>query len=204
MAKHYNGTTVWGTLDKFANKMTENNKSFIEIYVHCQHPEYGNVKVLGRIWSKDVIDDFMKHVKDGTIKRGTELRLEGNIQQYDGRNDVIRTSFNFYRFEFGPLKERKAAFRLVGKVVSFNEDEDKLKILIIQEQKENFEPRQDEVEVIVPKIIQLEMPGNLETDTLIRIKGYLQCEEDEFGEAKEYQRPVVKQLEIIEQIADSR
>lgn len=195
--KHYNGATVWGCLDKFANKMTENSKPFTEVFVHCQHPAYGGVKVLGRIWSKDVIDAFMDDVKKGKIKKGVELRLEGNMQQYNGRNEAVRTSFNFYRYEFGPLKERKAAFRLVGEVVSFADD--KLKILVIQEQKEDFEPRREEFEVTVPTIVQLEMPVNLALapGQTVRVKGYMEMEEDEFGEAKEFQRPVVKQLEII-------
>lgn len=193
MTKHYNGATVWGILDKFARKITDSGRPYLEIFIHCQHAQYGNVKVLGRIWGKDVVDGFMDEVKDGKIKKGVELRLEGNMQQYNGRNEDVRTSFNFYRYEFGPLKERKAAFRLVGEVVSF--EDDKLKILVIQEQKENFESKQEEFDVVVPKIVQLEMPVNLESGTTVRIKGYLQCEEDEFGEAKEYQRPVVKQVD---------
>lgn len=195
MTKHYNGATVWGILDKFARKITDSGRPYLEIFIHCQHAQYGNVKVLGRIWGKDVVDGFMDEVKDGKIKKGVELRLEGSVQQYNGRNEDVRTSFNFYRYEFGPLKERKAAFRLVGEVVSF--EDDKLKILVIQEQKENFESKQEEFDVVVPKIVQLEMPVNLESGTTVRIKGYLQCEEDEFGEAKEYQRPVVKQVEIV-------
>lgn len=193
MTKHYNGATVWGILDKFARKITDSGRPYLEIFIHCQHAQYGNVKVLGRIWGKDVVDGFMDEVKDGKIKKGVELRLEGNMQQYNGRNEDVRTSFNFYRYEFGPLKERKAAFRLVGEVVTF--EDDKLKILVIQEQKENFESKQDEFEVVVPKIVQLEMPVNLESGTTVRIKGYLQCEEDEFGESKENQRPVVKQVD---------
>jgi len=195
MTNHYNGATIWGILDKFARKISDGGKPYVEIFIHCQHTQYGNVKVLGRIWGKDVSDAFMDDVREGKMKKGVELRLEGNMQQYRDKGENVRTSFNFYRYEFGPLKERKAAFRLVGEVVSF--DDDKLKVLVIQEQKENFEPKQEEFEVVVPKIVQLEMPGNLESGTTVRIKGYLQCEEDEFGEAKEYQRPVVKQVEMV-------
>lgn len=195
MTKHYNGATVWGILDKFARKISDGGKPYLEIFIHCQHAQYGNVKILGRIWGKDVVDGFMDDVKDGKMKKGVELRLEGNMQQYHVRNEDVRTSFNFYRYEFGPLKERKAAFRLVGEVASFADDT--LKIVVIQEQKEDFEPKREEFEMIVSKIVQLEMPGNVDAGQVVRAKGYMEMEEDEFGEAKEYQRPVVKHLELV-------
>lgn len=193
--KHYNGATVWGILDKFARKLTDNGKPYLDIFIHCQHAQYGNVKILGRIWGKELVDEFMDDVQNGRIKKGVELRLEGNFQQYDGHDGTVRTSFNFYRYEFGPLKECKAAFRLVGEVISF--EDDKLKILITQEQKGDFEPKQERFEVVVPSIVQLEMPGNLVPGQMVRVKGYMEMEEDEFGDSKEYQHPVVKQLEIV-------
>lgn len=206
MIKHYNGATVWGCLDKFARKVTDNNKPYLETFLLCQHAVYGNVRVLGRIWGKDTVDEFLDDVRAGRIKKGVDMRLEGNIQQYNGRNEETKTTFNFYRYELGPLKEKKAAFRLVGEVVSFDTgnvgcaDYALANIVVIQEQKENFEPKREEFEVFVPNAVLLELPVNPAPGQMVRLKGYLQNEEDEFGESKGQQRPIVRQVEIVQDI----
>lgn len=185
---HYNGATVWGTLDKFQWEKTETGKDYLEIFVDCQHASLGNVRVLGRIWKQDVGEALLKQ-----FQRGSEMRLEGNIQQYQGRNEVTRTTFNFYRFRPGPLKEKKAAFRLVGEVKWF--EGNCLKVLVRQEAKEGYEKKEEVFEVFVPNEILL---GITEPSVgeLVRLKGYIAHEEDEFGDAKGPQRPVVRQLEI--------
>ncbi len=190
--KHYNGATIWGVLEKYKIDQTENGKTFVEIYVHCQHPSYGNVRILGRIWDGDLIETLKTR-----YKKDDEIRLEGSLQQYKGRNDVIRTSFNFYRIQPGPLKEKKAAFRLVGEVQSYQDSI--LKILVRQES-EGYAPKEEVFEVFVPLIVSLEMKNDPEAGKLIRVKGYMQVEEDEFGDAIGQQKPVVKQLEILESI----
>lgn len=206
MIKHYNGATVWGSLDKFARKVTDNNKPYLEIFLLCQHAVYGNVRVLGRIWGRDTVDEFLDDVRAGKIKKGVDLRLEGNIQQYNGRNEETKTTFNFYRYELGPLKEKKAAFRLVGEVVSFDignigcADYALANIVVIQEQKENFETKREEFEVFVPNAVLLELPVNPSPGQMVRLKGYLQNEEDEFGESKGQQRPIARQVEIVQDI----
>lgn len=212
--KFYNGATIWGKLDKFSRETTQGGKAYIEIFVHCQHAQYGNVRILGRIWGQDAVDEFDDNVEIGKIKKGSDLRLEGNIQQYNGRNEAIKTSFNFYRCEPIPLKEYKAAFRLVGEVVSFGSDAgDKtigdnpstgsgcsvmpLRVRVIQKQKEDFEPKEEVFEVYVPNVVMLEIPGSPLPGQAVRLKGYIENPEDEFGDASGVQRPIVKQLEIL-------
>lgn len=205
--KFYNGATIWGKIDKFSQETTATGKAYIEIFVHCQHAQYGNVRILGRIWGQGAVDEFNSNVSTGKIKKGSDLRLEGNIQQYNGRNEAIKTSFNFYRCEPIPLKEYKAAFRLVGEMVSFGADGgDKyvgaenlkpLRVQVIQEQKEDFEPKEEIFEVYVPNVVLLEIPGSPMPGQAVRLKGYIENPEDEFGDSSGVQRPVVKQLEIL-------
>ena len=214
--KYYCGATVWGTLDKFTQKTTENGKSYIEFFIHCPHVQLGNVKILGRLWGEDTVSEFMEDVRIGKIKKNIELRLEGSFQQYSGRGNEARTSFNFYRYGFGPLKEKKAAFRLVGEVVSFGADAGAdvgtrrtvslpqsndfhpLRVRIIQEQKEDFEPKEEIFEVYVPNVILLEIPGSPMPGQAVRLKGYLENPEDEFCDSSGIQKPVVNALEILE------
>lgn len=206
--KFYNGATIWGKLDKFSRETTQGGKAYIEIFVHCQHAQYGNVRILGRIWGQDAVDEFDDNVEIGKIKKGSDLRLEGNIQQYSGRNEAIKTSFNFYRCEPIPLKEYKAAFRLVGEVVSFGygagaktvgaEDFQPLRVRIIQEQKEDFEPKEEVFEVYVPNVVMLEIPGSPMPGQAVRLKGYIENPEDEFGDTSGVQRPIVKVLEVLD------
>ena len=60
--KFYNGATIWGKLDKFSRETTATGKAYIEIFVHCQHVQYGNVRILGRIWGQDAVDEFNDNV----------------------------------------------------------------------------------------------------------------------------------------------
>lgn len=206
--KFYNGATIWGKLDKFSRETTATGKAYIEIFVHCQNPQYGSVRILGRIWGQDAVDEFTSNVSTGRIKKGSDLRLEGNIQQYNGRNEAIKTSFNFYRCEPIPLKEYKAAFRLVGEVVSFGsdagaknvgaEDFQPIRVRVIQEQKEDFEPKEEIFEVYVLNVVMLEIPGSPLPGQAVRLKGYLENPEDEFGDTTGIQRPIVKQMEILD------
>lgn len=212
--KFYNGATIWGKLDKFSRETTQGGKPYIEIFLHCQHAQYGNVRILGRIWGQDAVDEFINNVSTGKVKKGSDLRLEGNIQQYNGRNEAIKTSFNFYRCEQIPLKEYKAAFRLVGEVVSFGVDAGAktvgadpstgsgcnaipLRVRVIQEQKEDFEPKEEIFEVSVPNVVLLEISGSPMPGQAVRLKGYIENPEDEFGDSSGVQRPIVKQLEIL-------
>lgn len=193
---HYNGATVWGQLDKYSWKKTETGKPYLEMFVNCIHAQWGNVRLLGRIWKKDIGE-----ILTARYKHGDEMRLEGNIQQYQGRNEITRTTFNFWDVKPGPLKEQKAAFRLVGEVQEFhtitNDGTPLLKILVVQDQKDDFERKEEEFEVYVPNEVLLEANGNPVEGQIVRVKGYLVAEEDEFGGGKGPQRPVVRCLEVI-------
>lgn len=192
MTRHYNGATIWGTLEKYKLEYTEKRKSYIELYINCPHASYGNVHILGRLWEKEL--DFESF--QARYKKDDEIRLEGNLQQYKGRNEVTRTSFNFYRVQPGPLKEKKAAFRLVGEVVSYA---DQVLKILVRQKNEGYETKEEVFEVFVPLIASLELQKDPEPGRPIRVKGYIEIEEDEFGDALGPQRPVVKQLELIDE-----
>lgn len=187
---HYNGATVWGIVDKVEDKETENGKAYLEILVGCPHAVHGNVRVLGRIWGDANIKAFQADFRKGSL-----VRLEGNMQQYQGRNDVTRTNFNFFRFQPGPLKEMKAAFRLVGQVQGLNDD--KLLLTVCPEAREGYTAKAEEIEVTLPTEVLLDAGGSPEPGQQVRVKGYMVQEEDEFGETTGDQRPVVKQMEIL-------
>lgn len=189
--KHYNGATVWGTLDKYEKKDTETGKPYLDLFVSCQHMQYGNVRVLGRVWGEDNILQFTEK-----FQRNSEIRLEGNIQQYTGRNEQIKTTFNFYKFNHGPLKEQKAAFRLTGIVQSY---EPGVLEIMVRQQNEGYQPKEEifKVSVSLEASLSLGESGDPSPGDTIRVKGYLQVEEDEFGDTKGPQMPVVKQMEII-------
>lgn len=201
--RFYNGATVWGKLDKFSKETTTTGKAYVEIFVLCQHAQYGNVRILGRIWGQDAVNEFNGNVAAGKIKKGVDLRLEGNIQQYSGKSEAIKTTFNFYRCEPIPLQEYKAAFRLTGEVVSFSTTGVKvdgfqpLRIRIIQEQKETFDPKEETFEVYVPSIVMLEITNDPKPGQAVKLKGYIENPIDEYGEAVGAQMPVVRKLEIF-------
>ncbi|GJQ44285.1 MAG: hypothetical protein DWB56_06850 [Candidatus Jettenia sp.] len=108
---------------------------------------------------------------------------------------MVRTTFNFFRIQPGLMKEKKAAFRLVGEVEGF--EGNSLKVLVRQEAKEGYEEKEEVFEVFVPDDVLL-LSKDPSLGTLVRLKGYIQAEEDEFGDRKGPQQPIVKELEIIE------
>ena len=193
--KHYNGCTIWGILDKYEEKETETGKPFLEVFVNCQHHQYGNVRVLGRVWGKDNMLQFTE-----MFRRGSEIRLEGNMQQYTGRNGQVKTTFNFYKFNYGPLKEQKAAFRLTG-IVQEPETQDAASMLklLVRQENEGYAPKDEIFTVIISTEASLSLNGSNDPGLgdLVRVKGYLQVEEDEFGDTKGPQMPVAKNMEII-------
>lgn len=201
--RFYNGATVWGKLDKFSKETTSTGKAYVEIFVLCQHAQYGNVRVLGRIWGGEAVAGFNSNVAAGKIVKSSDVRLEGNIQQYSGKNEAIKTTFNFYRCEPMDLKEYKAAFRLTGEVVSFSDEAAEvegfrpLRVRILQEKKDDFERKEEVFEVYIPKIVLLEMANDPAPGQTVRLKGYIENPEDEFGDATGKQLPVVRKLEIF-------
>ncbi len=124
----------------------------------------------GRIWNNDIANQCTKQ-----FKKCDGVRLEGNIQQYVGRNEVVRTTFNFFRIQPGLMKEKKAAFRLVGEVEGF--EGNSLKVLVRQEAKEGYEEKEEVFEVFVPDDVLL-LSKDPSLGTLVRLKGYIQAEED--------------------------
>ncbi|MCP4259072.1 MAG: hypothetical protein GY774_16425 [Planctomycetes bacterium] len=211
--KHCNRANVWGVLDKYKEKSTEENgRPYLEVFIDCRHNTYGSVRVLGFIWGKAGVEDFKAN-----FTRGDELRFSGGIQQYAGRKKVTRTTFNFYILKPGPVKEYKAAFILVGDVVSL--EGETLEILIKNEyrsdvqkgnrsgtqkgnksdvQKGNrsgFQP--DTFKIHLPRDVLLDLNKTPESGQTISAKGYIIHPEDEFGDATGPQQPVIKELKFL-------
>ncbi len=187
---HFNIANIWGILDDYKQKTTDNGKPFLEVFISCSHAEYGNVRILGWIWGKSQVGKFTSR-----FKRGDEVRLGGNMQQYEGRGGAVRSTFNLYKFNPGPIKERKAAFIMAGEVVSLKDEA--LKILIAQKNNNGSIKNKERFEVKVPKDILLDCEASPEAGKLVKLKGYIIQEEDEFGGTIGPQCPVVKKLEVL-------
>lgn len=195
--RHCNKAHVWGTLEKYQQKTTEGaGKPYLEVFIDCEHAEYGNVRCLGFIWGAENVTYFKKD-----YKRGAEVRLSGGIQQYKGRGDATRTTFNFYLIKPGPIKEKKAAFIIVGEVVSYEDERLTIRIKIPPGNSGGTEypSREETLTVRLPHEIILAGEENDYPDPgkLISVKGYLMQEEDEFGDATGPQQPVVKELKYL-------
>lgn len=188
--KHCNRANVWGILDKFKDKTTEGGKPYLEVFIDCRHDTYGNVRLLGFVWGKANVEDFKTN-----FTPGDELRYTGSIQQYNGRKDVTRTTFNFYILKPGPVKEYKAAFILIGDVVSL--EGETLEINIKQEATENYEAKDETFKIHLPREILLEAEQTPEPGQTVSAKGYIMHPEDEFGEPTGPQQPVIKELKFL-------
>lgn len=195
--KHCNRAHVWGIIDKFETKTTEGGKPYLEVYIDCRHDEYGSVRILGFVWGKDTANHF-----NSSFGRGDEVRFSGGIQQYTGRNGVTRTTFNFYILKPGPVREHKAAFILVGEVVSL--EGESLEILIKQDVGANggspandAATREDTFKIHLPREVLLEAEHTPEPGQSVSVKGYIMHHEDEYGEACGPQQPVIKELKFL-------
>lgn len=186
---HCNIANVWGILEKYKKKFDVNEKPYLEVFLDCSHAEYGRVRILGRIWGKGQVEDFMFR-----FKPKDEVRLGGNMQQYE-RKKVVRSSFNLYKFNSGPIKERKAAFIMIGEVVSL--EGETLKIRIVHKLENGSIDREETFEVTVPKDALLDCDASPEAGKLVKLKGYIMQREDDFGEPLGPQQPVVKMLDVI-------
>lgn len=193
--KHYNGATAMGIIAKVEEKETEKKKAFLELLVDCPHPVHGTVRVLGRVWGEKNIKAFQAGFKQGSI-----ARLQGVMQQYDGRNGERRSNFNFFQFFPGPLKEMKAVFVLVGEVEKYQDDPSTssgcLTVRIVQEDGNGKITNEELIEVHVPGEVLL-TTGEPEPGQQVRVKGYMTQEEDEFCQSEGPMRPVVKEMEIL-------
>jgi hypothetical protein len=185
--KHCNKIHIHGVLDKCEPKRTGGNSPYLEVIIDCQHDVYGSVRSLAFIWGKDNCEYFTSQ-----FKRGADVRLSGNFQQYEGRNKETRTTFNVYVIKSGEVKERKTTFIIVGEVISLKDEN--LIILVKIPKSENYEAKEAEYKVHVPDDVLLEAEKTPEPGQTISVKGYIMHLEDEFGEATGTQRPVVKEL----------
>lgn len=192
--KHYNGGIVMGIISKVTPEVTKEKKPYLELLVDCPNPIHGNVRVLARIWGKSV--DLFK----ASFKQGSMARLQGNIQQYDDKNGNRRTSFNFFQFSPGPLKEMKAVFILTGEVEKYQDDPStssgQVTIRIVQVDGNGKITNEEDIEVYVPGEVLL-TTGEPEPGQTVKVKGYLVQKENEFGEAEGVMRCEVKEMEVL-------
>lgn len=189
--KHCNIANVWGLIEKHEKKSTHpNNNPYIETVIDCQHTKFGNVSALCFVWGETAVANF-----NTSYKTGNEIRLIGAMQQYKGRHDTLKTTFNIFRLKPGPIAERKAAFILVGEVEEL--DGDRLDILIKHPSSEARAAREENIIIHLPQAVLLSLDRDPEEGALVCAKGYLMHQEDDFGGETAPQRPVVKKLEIL-------
>jgi len=188
--KHYNAAHVWGRLKKFEEKETTNGKAFVDVVIDCASAKYGNVRAFGRLWGK-----FVKEFTED-FKPGDAVAMRGMISQYTGRKEALRTNFNFYGAEHWDPREdkhklRRAAFIIVGEVLSINEDKDETTISL-EFRPESGEPEQYELALHPDKVLDIEAGG------IWRIKGAIVQDEDEWGDVIHAARPVALEVQKMQ------
>ncbi len=186
--KHCNKIHIHGILDKCTPRTTEGKSPYLEVIIDCEHGIYGSVRSLAFIWGRDNIEYFTSK-----YNRGSEVRLSGNLQQYNGRGKELRTSFNIYVIKSGEIKERKTTFILVGKAVSLDGDGNLILEVKIPKS-EKYNAKEDTYKVHVPGEVLLEADKTPEPGQAVSVKGYIMQDKDEFEEPTGPQRPVVKEL----------
>ena len=196
--KHFNQAIVKGVLYEYTKKSAEKGgqkRRFLELVVTCPHPQYGNVRVFGRLWGKKV-DDFMKSSKNGDL-----LKLSGNLAQYKDRKEETKTNFSCFSFEAWKPEEdkhphKRATFILVGEVISYDDGgTEPYLTLKVKLEGENF---------LKEETFELSVPGSVcdafsapEPGSLVRVKGRIIQDEDDFGDVVVPSRPVIKELEFL-------
>lgn len=190
--KPCNKANVWGVIEKFNTELTSHEKKpFIKAVIDCRHTKYGTVRALCLIWGEDIVANFKQ-----SCKTGSEIRLIGGLQQYKGKQGKLQTTFNIFRFIVDSIPERKANFVLVGEVDEL--DGERLDLLIMHPGTETRSAREENITVHLPQAVLLRMDKTPEEGDLVSVKGYLMRQEDEWGEETDPQRPVVKELKIVE------
>lgn len=195
--KHFNQAIIWGQIHEFKRKTSEpNNKYFIELSVKCPFPKYGNVRVFGRIWGEELVEEFMKAFKPGDL-----VRLQGAFSQYKDKDGNAQTNFSFYRADaWDPANDKhthkRATFRLLGEVNAYESlaEGGRLFLTVKLENENSKYDREDIFEIFVPEGVSLDFGAEYPASTLVRVKGVISQEEDEFGDVTVPSRPVIVEM----------
>lgn len=193
--KHFNRAHVWGEVREFTKKTTEKGgKPFIEVVMDCRYPAYGNVRAFGRLWGEKGYKAWMDAVRPGSL-----VKLTGGMSQY-GEPGAVKTNFNFYSFEpWDPEKDnhkhRRAVFILLGEVVDYEDLVEAKLTLKLRNEEEGREAKEALFELIVGPGAENKDGVVLEPGALVRVKGHLLQEEDEFGDIVKPCRPVVVEVQ---------
>lgn len=196
--KHFNQAIIWGQIHEFTRKTTDNNKFYIEMSVKCPFPKYGNVRVFVRLWGEEKVEDFMKAFKPGDL-----VRLQGAFSQYRDKDGKAQTNFTAYKAEaWDPANDKhqhkRAVFVLLGEVNAYEALAEGgrlfLKVKIENDDENKKYDREDVFEMFVPEGTSLDFAAEYPTGSLVRVKGVISQEEDEFGDILIPSRPVVVEL----------
>lgn len=193
---HFNRAFVFGVIEEIKEEDTQNKKPYLSLTVNCSYARHGNVKAFGRLWGKDAVAGFKKQ-----FKKGSSVRLTGVLTQYEGKNNAVKTSFNFYKADpWDPAADqhsfRRATFILVGSVVSFQEGgpEAHLRLKVRTETKGQDKAEEHLFHLSVPADLSLDFTAEFPDGADVRIKGRLAQTEDEFGDVIIYTRPLVSEV----------
>ncbi len=193
--KHFNQTTVKGVLHEFTRKTSEKKngkRRFLELVVNCPHPQYGNVRVFGRLWGDEKVKSFME-----SFRNGDSIKLVGNMAQYRDKSDEVKTNFSFFSFEpWDPSSDKhphkRATFIFQGEAVSFDDSGREARLSIkVRLENDSFQ-KEDVFELSAGKACDAftaPEPGNL-----VRVKGRIIQDEDEYGDIVIPSRPVIEEL----------
>lgn len=199
---HFNRAVVFGFIDdiKDDDKCKQPNLS---LTINCAYSKHGNVKAFGRLWGKDAVASFKK-----SFTKGRHVRMTGVLTQYTGKDNAVKTSFNFFKAEpWEPTQDqhsfKRATFILVGEVVSYQDGEDEgvLQLRVCLQAKGQDKADEHVLQLIVPSSLSLDFIAEFPEGANVRIKGRLAQTEDEYGDVVKYTRPLVNEVSFAKEKA---
>lgn len=177
---------------------------YLQVHLEVPNTLHGDCKVYGRVWGKERIAQLQDELKkDGKFIAGTPIRLEGFFNQYDGEEGKRYNNFTFHKWDFNTAEEYRATFILVGEVKdAYVEDGEGVIALHIC--RSGGKGKKDIEEDFILYTDNKDLINDLHEGQTIKAKGLIaeKGKEDYFGDSSGVFRAYVKELQILEQIAD--
>ena len=179
--KHFNKGTVWGTLLQLTCKTTSGNTPYLMLKIKCP-----DTIVYGKLWGGvDVTGPIISHHSQNP---GTLYKFIGFLSQYKKKKTLF-SNFNFFKWELAePTAAARAAFVLVGDVISVNGDELKLYL------ERNGGKQTEEFTLYATETALL---GEIAPGQMVKVKGFVRRLEDEYGDTDGEIRPQIKEVKAL-------
>ena len=202
--KHYNSGHVWGRVvnaEEKSGKVREGNKRktgtpYLSLEIQCPNDVYGDITTFGRIWGRKKIDEFLALYRRDTA---AAYHLQGFFSQYT-REAKVLSNYTVFKFSTSAQSDFRAAFILVGEVLSTGCEEEMgvINLHVLREGSEGYEDMEEEFKVYT--LNAQEVHGLNQGDAL-KVKGVLRYPEelDHYGDnTGGTVRPYVMEMQTIE------